>query len=210
MLTAGAPVTTFATTRTGQNARYTFTATAGQNLSLAWSGATFAGSSSNLSVVDPQGNTVANAWYIGSANQPSGVFQLTNLQKSGTYTVFMDPYQATTGQIGLQLLAPASGTLTVDGPSLAINQVAGATGRYSFTGTAGQTLGLGLDTLVTTPSGGYAAVAVVAPDKVTTLANCGNFTAPGNSCNLTLPSDGTYTVVVTPGSASTALTGNLT
>ncbi|MFT0736831.1 beta strand repeat-containing protein [Ralstonia wenshanensis] len=203
-------MTTFATTRAGQNARYTFSATAGQNLSLAWSGATFAGPSSNLSVVDPQGNTVASAWYIGSANQPSGVFQLTNLQKSGTYTVFMDPYQATTGQIGLQLLAPASGTLTVDGPSLAINQVAGATGRYSFAGTAGQTLGLGLDALVTTPSGGYASVAVVAPDKVTTLANCGNFTAPGNSCNLTLPSDGTYTVVVTPSSASTALTGNLT
>ncbi|WP_232041832.1 hypothetical protein [Ralstonia wenshanensis] len=209
-LVPNAPVTTFATTRAGQNARYTFSATAGQNLSLAWSGATFAGPSSNLSVVDPQGNTVASAWYIGSANQPSGVFQLTNLQKSGTYTVFMDPYQATTGQIGLQLLAPASGTLTVDGPSLAINQVAGATGRYSFAGTAGQTLGLGLDTLVTTPSGGYASVAVVAPDKVTTLANCGNFTAPGNSCNLTLPSDGTYTVVVTPSSASTALTGNLT
>ncbi|WP_413708514.1 hypothetical protein [Ralstonia sp. Ralssp110] len=210
MLTPGAPVTTFATTRAGQNARYTFTATAGQNLSLAWTGATFAGYPSNLSVVDPSGNTVASSPYVSSTYYPNGEFQLTNLQKSGTYTVFMDPNQANTGQVGLQLLAPASGTLTVDGPSLAISQVAGATGRYSFTGAAGQTLGLGLDTLVTTPSGGYAGVAVVAPDNVTTLVNCGNFSAPGNSCNLTLPSDGTYTVVVVPGSATTALTGNLT
>ncbi|KJK00270.1 hypothetical protein UB44_10630, partial [Burkholderiaceae bacterium 26] len=109
------------------------------------------------------------------------------------------------------MLAPASGTLTVDGPSLAISQVAGATGRYSFTGTAGQTLGLGLDTLVTTPNGGYASVRVMAPDNVTTLVSCSDVGSAGNSCNLpVLPSSGTYTVVVTPGSVNTALTGNLT
>jgi len=209
-LTANAPATTFATSRVGQNGRYTFSATAGQNLSLAWSGTTFVGSYTSLTVYGPSGNTVTSQ-SISNSYIPNGVLQLTNLQQSGTYTVFVDPYQASTGQVGLQLLAPASGTLAVDGAPLAISQMAGATGRYSFTGIAGQRLGLGVDTLVTTPSGGYAAITVIAPDSVTTLIGCGNPSAPGNSCNLpVLPSSGTYTVVVTPGSSSTALAGNLT
>ncbi|MFP3757694.1 pre-peptidase C-terminal domain-containing protein [Cupriavidus sp. SIMBA_020] len=209
-LTVNAPATTFATSRAGQNGRYTFSATAGQNLSLAWSGATFVGSYTYLYVYGPNGSILASP-YFSSASSPSGNVQLTNLQQSGTYTVVVDPYAASTGQVGLQLLAPASGTLAVDGEPLVINQVAGASGRYAFAGTAGQRLGLGLDAMVTTPAGGYASVTIVSPDELTTLVNCSTVYAPGNSCNLpSLPSTGTYTVVVTPSSSGTTLAGKLT
>ncbi|GJG96677.1 IPT/TIG domain-containing protein [Cupriavidus pauculus] len=208
-LMANAPATTFSTTRTGQNGRYTFTATAGQSLSLVWSGATFPGSYGNLYVYAPSGAVVASNTNV-STNSPSGTLQLGNLQQSGTYTVVIDPVLVTTGRVALQLLAPATGTLTVDGEPLAVNQMAGATGRYTFDGVAGQRLGLGMDALVSTPSGGYALVSVVAPDNVTTLVTCSAVRAPGDSCDLpSLPSTGTYTVVVTPSSQSTALSGNL-
>jgi len=208
-LVAGADPTAFTTARAGQNGRYTFSATAGQSLSLNWSGATFVGSSSTITVYAPDGSALTSQNF-NNGSYASGQFQLNNLQWTGTYTVFVDPYRASTGQVALQLLAPAGGTLAVDGDPLAINQGAGATGRYTFAGTAGQRLGLGVSGLTLTPAGGYVSVTVMAPGGATTLANCSSFSSNG-SCNLpVLPSAGIYTVVVTPSNAATAVKGNLT
>jgi YD repeat-containing protein len=207
VLTANAAATTFATTRAGQNARYTFSATAGDNYSLAWTGTTFNGTWSYLYVYAPDGSQVA-APYFGTGI-PTGEIQLSNLSQTGTYTVFVVPYTGGTGQVTLQLLSPATGILTVDGATLAINQVAGASGRYTFNGTVGQRLGLGVSGVSITPAGSSANWSVLAPNG-TTLVSCGGFSA-GNSCVLPqLNASGVYTVVIVPGSAVTTVQGTLT
>ncbi|KJK00269.1 hypothetical protein UB44_10625, partial [Burkholderiaceae bacterium 26] len=100
-----------------------------------------------------------------------------------------------------------------------ISQVAGAMGRYSFTGTVGQFLNLGFSGAAITPVGSTVTITVIAPDNVTTVVNCGSFSTNG-SCsvpalsstganNLGLPSTGTYTVLVTPNSYATAVSGAL-
>ncbi|WP_211461472.1 IPT/TIG domain-containing protein [Collimonas silvisoli] len=207
-LTANAAATTFATARAGQNARYTFTATAGDNYSLAWTGATFSNYYNTLSVYAPDGSQVASSPYV-SAGNPKGEIQLNNLLETGTYTVFFAPNPGDTGQVALQLLSPSTGGVTIDGTSLAIHQVAGATGRYTFAGTTGQELGLGISNTAITPTGGTLIWSIVTPTGAI-LIDCGGFSTD-TSCNLpTLPANGTYTILVTPSTAMAALTANLT
>ena len=207
-LTANAAATTFTTARAGQNARYTFTATAGDNYSLAWTGATFSYSYNTLSVYAPDGSQVASSPYVSASNS-KGEIQLTNLLETGTYTVFFAPNPGDTGQIALQLLSPSTGGVTIDGTPLAIHQVAGATGRYTFAGTIGQELGLGISNTVITPTGGTLSWSIVTPTGAV-LIDCGGFSTD-TSCNLpALPATGTYTILVTPSTAMAALTANLT
>ncbi|AMO95375.1 IPT/TIG domain protein [Collimonas fungivorans] len=209
VLTANAAATTFATTRAGQNARYTFSATAGDNYSLAWTGATFDGSYSYIYVYAPDGSQVASSFF-DAANYQMGKIQLNNLPQTGTYTVFVVPYSGRTGQVALQLLSPATGVLTVDGAPLAINQIAGGNGQYTFTGAVGQRLGLGVANVVITPSGGSVGWSVIAPNGTTLTSNCSSFSA-NSSCTLpVLPATGVYTLVLTPPTATTTVQATLT
>src|SRR5437899_11144707 len=54
-LVPNAAATLFSTTRVGQNGRYTFSATQGQNAGVVWSGSTFAGIWSYIDVFRPDG-----------------------------------------------------------------------------------------------------------------------------------------------------------
>jgi hypothetical protein len=120
------------------------------------------------------------------------------LPVTGTYTVFVDPYLGGTGSMGLQLLADATGSLTVDGAALPVSLVAGQNGSYTFSGTLGQTLGLGISGLSTTPAGGNVTISVNGPTG-SQLINCSSYTSTGGGCNLpALTSTGTYTVRVDP------------
>ncbi|AMP05361.1 beta strand repeat-containing protein [Collimonas pratensis] len=208
VLTANAAATTFATARAGQNGRYTFNANAGDSYSLAWTGATFGGSLSYIYVYAPDGTQIASYPYV-SVNSPTGEIQLSNISQTGAYTVFVVPYQGETGQVALQLLSPTTGTLAVDSVPLAINQVAGATGKYTFNGTIGQRLGLGVSGVTFTPAGGSESWTVIAPNG-STLVTCSGFSA-ANGCVLPqLNATGVYTIVLVPGSATTAVQATLT
>jgi hypothetical protein len=94
-LVANAAASTFATTRIGQDARYSFSGTAGQNVSVATSGSTFA-SAGYVTVYKPDGTSLSSGSF-------GGTLTLTNLPVSGTYTVSVDPYGATTGSLNLAL-----------------------------------------------------------------------------------------------------------
>ncbi|AMO95381.1 cbiX family protein [Collimonas fungivorans] len=209
MLTANAAATTFATTRAGQNARYTFSATAGDNYTLLWAGTTFSGTWSYLYVYAPDGSLVTSINF-NAANSPAGKIQLSNLSQSGTYSVFVVPYQGGTGQVALQLLSPATGTLTIDGAPLAINQAAGANGQYTFNGTVGQRLGLGVSGVTIAPAGGSITWSVMAPNGTTLTTNCSSFSANSNCTLPALPATGVYTVALVPSSSATAVQATLT
>lgn len=196
LVTNGVPMT-FSTARIGQNALFTFDATAGQDGSLTWSGATFAGSSTPISIRTPGGALLATP-SIGSSSA-SGAVDLRNLPATGTYTVFVDPYQTTTGQVSLQLLMDVPGTLNVNGAPLPVTLLSGQNGEFTFEGVVGQRLGLGVGGLTTSPVGGSVMVSILAPDNVTLVVNCDSAYASngGGSCNVPpLPATGTYRVRV--------------
>jgi len=196
VLAADGTAKTLTTTRIGQNARYTFNGTAGQNFNLLFSGNTFPGGT-YISVLAPSGDELSHASLEGS----SGILELNNLPTVGTYTVFISPSGTATGSISAALWADATGTLAVDGAATAASLPKGRKGRYTFTGAVGQNLGLGLTDLATTPTGNSVSFAVYKPDN-SLLLDCGQASQNngGNSCDLpSLAVAGTYTVVVDPG-----------
>lgn len=89
----------------GQNARYTFSGTAGQSYSVIWSGSTFSGNSSYMFVHKPNGTNLTYTTFNG-AGAASGTLSLTNVPTTGTYTIFVTPYQTATGQITIHVTNP--------------------------------------------------------------------------------------------------------
>ncbi|WP_256082020.1 IPT/TIG domain-containing protein [Massilia sp. YIM B04103] len=96
-LVQGGPAVRFVSSRAGQNGRFTFAAAAGQTGSLQFSGGTFPSSASVL-VFRPDGAIVANT-SVGT----SGTLNLPASPLAGTYTVFINPPAATSGQVDIQL-----------------------------------------------------------------------------------------------------------
>jgi hypothetical protein len=102
-------------------------------------------------------------------------------------------------------------TLSVDGTTLSVALSKSQSGDYTFTGAAGQRLGLGVNAVTTTTSGSRISIQIIRPDNSTTLIDCGYFYAAGGNCNLPmLPSDGTYTIRVAPYTVGDASSFNLT
>lgn len=210
-LTVGSAPVAFNAARPGQNGRYTFTGSAGQNISLLWSGSNFAGVWSYFNVYNPDGTLLRNQYFSDVSNGlASGTLDFS-LPSSGTYTLMIDPYGTVTGGVSMQLTTDTAGTLALDGAPLAVSLVAGQNGRYTFTGSAGQTVGLGISGLATAPTGGSVGIQVLSPTGTTFSSGCSNYTAPGGNCNLrNLPATGTYTVVLDPQNTNAAnLTLNL-
>lgn len=200
-LTANATTpTNFSSSRPGQNGRYTFSGTAGKNYSIALSNVTVAGTWSYINVLAPNGAQIASG--MAAAGYTPPVIDIANVPLTGTYTVFVDPYLANTGQIQLALRSEASGTLSIDGANTAVTLLDGQNGRYTFAGTIGQNLGLGISGLVTLPGGGTVTATIFGPagNVLATCSSASNF-----GCSLpTLPATGTYSVVINPAGSNSA------
>lgn len=183
----------------GQRARYTFTGTAGQWVNLGLTGITI--TSSNVSMFKPDGSTLASTG-IGTAG--GSLDPVSALPTTGTYTIVVDPSGLATGTITLTLTSPLTGTITLDGASVPLSLTkAGQTVRYTFSGTSGQWLSLGLTSVTISSS----TVTLLKPDGTqlasTTVGTSGGGLEPPS----TLPTTGTYTIVVDPAGTNT---GNIT
>lgn len=184
----------------GQRARYTFSGTAGQWVNLGLTAVTI--SSSSVSMLKPDGTTLVSTTISTSGGS---LDPTTTLPISGTYTIVVDPTGLATGSMTLTLTSPVTGTITLDGASVPISFTkAGQTARYTFSGTSGQWLSLGM-TAVTIPS---STVTMLKPDG-TTLAGPTTIGTTGGGLEppSTLPATGTYTIVVDPSGVNT---GNIT
>jgi YD repeat-containing protein len=190
----GAAVTTPALTVPGRRARYTFTGTAGQLVNLGLSGVTI--TSVTVSLLKPDGAT----WAVTTVGTSGGSLDPMALPSTGTYTIVVDPTGTYTGSLTLTLSSPLMGSITLDGASVPISLTRiGKTARYTFSGTAGQWVSLGL-TAVTIPS---TTVTLLNPDG-TTLASTSVGTGGGGlEPPSTLPTAGTYTIVVDPAGTNT-------
>lgn len=195
--------------RVGQNARYTFSGESGQTVSVQLSDVTIR--SGYISVLKPDGMPLGKpiSFVSGSAMIPGQV-----LPTSGTYAILIDPDLSYTGKAKLALYnAPElTGSIMIDQvtatPTLSIP---GQRARYTFDGTAGQRINLG----VTGVSILSSTVSILRPDgtkwEATTIGPSGGSLDPLTA----LPETGTYTVMVEPvsnytGSMTLALSSPVT
>lgn len=207
---AAVPVTI---SRVGQNARYLFTGTAGNTVSLQLSSVTI--SSGFVSLIKPDGSVLAGPTSFGTAG---GVIDTQVLPTSGTYAILVDPSSTYTGNVTLTLYntPDVTGTITIDGTTVTPTlTVPGQRARYTFTGTAGQWVNLGLSSVSITSS----TVSMLKPDGTTLASNTISTSGGSLDPTTTLPTTGTYTIVVDPLSnytgsmtltLSSALTGTIT
>ncbi len=174
----------------GQRARYTFSGTAGQWVNLGLTAVTI--NSSAVSMLKPDGTTFVST-SIGTSG--GSLDPMTALPTTGTYTIVVDPVGLATGSITLTLTSPLTGTITLDGASVPLSLTkAGRTARYTFSGTSGQWLSLGLTSVTISSS----TISLLRPDGTTlastTVGTSGGGLEPPN----TLPTTGTYTIVIDP------------
>ncbi|MGC3996465.1 MAG: hypothetical protein QM767_02600 [Anaeromyxobacter sp.] len=123
---------------------------------------------------------------------------------TGTYTVSVVPSGIKTGAIDLTLIEGAAGTLSIGSPAQGVTLSAAQNGRYTFSGNAGDWLGLAVTSVTTTP-GGTTNLSILKPDGTSLWSSSLVATAtswqPGQ-----LPTTGTYTLVVNPpGTSATSL-----
>lgn len=214
-LVAGAPLG-LVLGRPGQNARLSFAGTAGSVVAVQIRGiATVPGNQGILAqLYRPDGMGHAYLHVTGAG----GTLVPIALPLTGTYTLALEPEPAAkaAATAAMEVLLDPGQALGVDGPTIASSVgVAGGSSRFTFAGTAGQDLGLGVSNLALSPVGD-ATVFVYKPDgSALTTVGCYQTNA-GCGGNLTnLPVAGAYSVVVQPvagrtGSFGVTLTSDVT
>lgn len=178
--------------RGGQNARYTFSGTSGQVVSLQLSDVTIR--SGIVSIIQPDGTPLSQplSFAGGGVMIPGQI-----LPSNGTYAILVDPDLSYTGRAKLALYnAPElTGTIMIDQVAVTPTlTVPGQKARYTFNGTAGQWVNLGV-TGVSIP---MSTVLIMKPDgskwESTTIGPSGGSLDPLTP----LPVTGSYTIVVVP------------
>jgi len=183
----------------GQNARLTFDGTAGQRVSLHATSVTIA--SSSLQLLRPDGTTLVSA----TISTSGGLVEAT-LPSAGSYTAFLNPSGANAGNATLRLydLADVTGPIVPDGAAVPVTIASpGQNARLTFDGAAGQRMSVNATSVTI---GGSTTVAILKPDG-TTLASRTVTTSGGLLEPATLPTAGSYTVLLDPAAANT---GNAT
>lgn len=187
--------------KAGQKGLLTFTVPTAQTLAVLVSGiaTTPANNSVRLSIINSGGTTVATA-----TTTTGYTFILTNLA-AGTYTVFVDPLYAVTTTMTVEVEPEYTGTITNGTAKVVSTTWPGETATLTFSGTAGQNLGLGFTGWSFNPSSVTSTTVTVHEPSGSTLTSVTCSTAnPGCELNLpNLPASGTYSILVTTSSSAT-------
>ncbi|WDZ87372.1 RHS repeat-associated core domain-containing protein [Micromonospora cathayae] len=193
--TPGGDPVTVTTTVPGQNSSVTFAGVAGQRVSVQFTAGTYGTYNASAVVRKPDGTNLTGSVYCGS----SCFFDTVVLPVDGTYTVVVNPDGTAVGAVTVQVHAvPADHTVTATpggAPVTVTTTVAGQNGVVSFAGVAGQRVSV---QMTAGTYGTYNASAVVRKPDGTNLTGS---VYCGSSCffdTVTLPVDGTYTVLVNP------------
>ena len=195
----GVPLTV-TTTVSGQNARVSFTGTAGQRVSLQVSGNCCL---SQISIRQPDDSVLVAPATFGLG---AGFIDTRTLSQNGAHTILIDPQAAATGSITLTLHdvpADASAAIVPGGPPVtATTSTPGQNSRLSFTGTAGQRVSLRV-----APGCCAASFSILEPGGAPVAGPTIFGSGGGFVDTVTLPSNGAYTVVADP---QGPVTGSLT
>ena len=197
-ITAGGSPVSFTLATPGQNARYSFSGTANQRVSLNVTGVTIQGC--GVYILKPDGTAL-----VSNTNVSTGgtFFDTTTLPTTGTYTVLADPQIYFTGNMTLSLydVVDVNGTISPGGAAVTVNVVTpGQSARVTFSGTAGQRVSLRGSSVTIL---GTTAVTILKPDGTTLVTTNASSSAGGWIDPAQLPVTGTYTIVVDPSSFNT-------
>ncbi len=184
----------------GQTGRYSVNATAGESVSVNFTGSTI--DNYTMQWLNPDGSLLASSLSTGDT-----FYDATVLPTAGTYTLVVDPLGFRLGSMTLTAYdsTETTGTLSPsssgDAKVLSLG-VPGKNARLTFSGTAGQEVTFGM----TSSSIDTGWATIFAPDG--SWVGQGVFTTNGGLIEpVVLPSTGTYTVLVDPVGTDT---GNVT
>ncbi|HHY6931724.1 TPA: IPT/TIG domain-containing protein [Burkholderia ambifaria] len=201
-ITPGGPAVTLGTTTAGQKMSLTFSGTAGQRVSLLTSNSSFPGPAclwGSMFINSPSGAQLAG-WDLCS-NRFLGAITLPT---TGTYTIAVYPYGMDTGTETFQLYnvpLDSTATITPGGSPVTLGTtVPGQNMSLTFSGTAGQRVSL-LTSNSSFPGCRWASLFINSPD--------GSHLAGTDLCSneflgaITLPTTGTYTIAAYPNGTAT-------
>jgi YD repeat-containing protein len=190
-------------TTPGQTARLTFSGTAGQKVSVQTTTATFGSCSVGMSILNPDGSTLIWNACMGGG----GFIGEHTLPTTGTYTLLISPSGPATGSLTVILynVVDITGTITIGGSGVNVNfTTPGQTARLTFSGTAGQKVSV--QTTTATFGSCSVGMSILNPNG-STLISSGCMGGGGFIGETTLPTTGTYTLLISP---SGPATGSLT
>jgi YD repeat-containing protein len=173
-ITIDGPTVPVTTTTPGQDARLTFSATAGQRITVRVPSVANAGAYFNL--MRPDGTAQASVFFCSGCGS---AFIDTQILVAGTYTLWVQHAGTNIGTETLQLSSVApdvTGSITIDGPTVPVTTTTpGQDARLTFSATAGQRVTVG----VTDVSSAGAYLNLVRPDGTTQASvffcsGCGN------------------------------------
>ncbi len=201
-IAAGGPPVAVTTTAPGQNALVTFAGTAGERVSVQIADVTMGTStccSVRVSILRPDGKTLVAPLSVGTTG---GFLDATTLPSTGTYTILVDPQGTSTGGASLVLgdVPPdATASLAVGEPATLSTAVPGQNAAVTFTGSAGQRVSLEITGVtIGTSLCCSTKVSILRPDGRVLVAPVFVGTNGGFLDATSLPSVGTYTVIVDP------------
>lgn len=185
---------TVSTVRPGQNARLSFSGTAGQQVSLQIASGAVA---SDVSVLNPDGSILAAPSFAGASG--SFIDQKT-LASSGSYSVLVDPRSTNTGSMTVTLVdaTDVTSTIAIGGSATVTTTRPGQNARLAFTAAAGRQVSVQI------ASGAVAGdVSILNPDG--SILAAPSFAGASGSFidQKTLPSSGPHTILVDPRSTNT-------
>jgi YD repeat-containing protein len=196
-ITPGGGPVSIANSVLSQNMILTFTASAGQRVSMITSNVNVCCGVINGYLLKPDGSTLSN---ITFQSLITNFIDTQTLPVAGTYSILVVPGGSSTGSVSVTLynVVDASGTLTIGGsPVTVTTTVPGQNASLTFSGAANQQATVHF-TGNTIPASACVSVSLRKPDG-TTLTSLSN--QCGTSFNLasqTLPVSGTYTVFIDP------------
>jgi subtilisin family serine protease len=191
-ITPGGAAVTVSTTVPGQNGRLTFSATAGQRVSLNISNVSY--SSATAQLLDPTGNPVGGSVFFGTSG---GFVDTRTLPSTGTYSLTIDPPYMTTGSATFTLYnvpPDVTGTVTPGSSFVTSISTPGQNANYTFDGTAGQRISLKIGP--STMSMGYVSITGPAGVEVVSRTLFSSFETFVDA--RALPATGTYTLSIDP------------
>jgi hypothetical protein len=182
----------------GAVARLTVAASPGQRLFLNATGATLRNQCGGLAILDASGSVNASGCIINGA----GYVDTFAVPTAGVYTVLVDPAEAFTGDVSLQLFNAQDehGTISLNGASVTTKLVTpGGRARFTFTGTAGQRVKI--DVVTSSLPNQCSGIALLDPSGAAAQRGC-VINGSGGVDPFTLTSSGTWTVEIDPAEAT--------
>jgi YD repeat-containing protein len=201
-ITPGGSSQTVTNTAMGQNGVRTFSGTANQRVSINVSSVSYTGGTYNYATValkKPDGSTLTSAVVQSGSG---GFIDTQTLPTTGTYSIFVDPWDTGVGSLTLTLNdvpGDATGTITVGGSPLSLTTtVPGQNANGTFDGTTDHQVSVA----ITNNTMGAVTVSLLRPNGsllTSTTLSSASFTLTTQ----TLTSTGTHSIKIDPSGTNT-------